>query len=168
MKTLIVLRHGKAEHHSAGQTDFQRALAPRGLRDSSRVGELLAEKNLVPDAIVSSSARRAQMTAERVAESCGFRDELMLTEAIYEAGVARLLAVVRKIEETAGVALIVGHNPGFWGLVESLSDAVPQFPTCAWAQLEVDVEHWGEVTELSRADLIELWYPKLEETRAGG
>ncbi|MDA0586474.1 MAG: histidine phosphatase family protein [Planctomycetota bacterium] len=162
MKTLIVLRHGKAEHHSAGQTDFQRALAERGMRDSERVGQLLAEKNLVPDAIVSSSAKRARMTADQVASASGFPSAVVYTEAIYEAGVLQLLSVVQEIEESAKVALIVGHNPGFWGLVERLSGSVTQFPTCAWAQLEIDVEHWGEVTHSSRAKLATLWYPKLE------
>ena len=160
MKTLIVLRHGKAEHHSAGQTDFQRALAPRGLRDSQRVGELLAEKNLVTDAIVSSSASRAMTTAERVAQASGFAGDVAFTEAIYEAGLATLLSVVREIDEAARLAMIVGHNPGFWSLTETLSEPVAQFPTCAWSQIEIDVEHWGEVTELSRGELIELWYPK--------
>jgi phosphohistidine phosphatase len=163
MKTLIVLRHGKAEHHSAGQTDFERALAERGLRDSERVGQLLAEKNLLPDAIVSSAAKRARMTADQVATASGFSREVVYTEAIYEAGVSQLLSVVQGIDESARVALIVGHNPGFWGLVEMLSDSVSQFPTCAWAQLEIDVEHWGEVTQSSRAELSTLWYPKLEQ-----
>jgi phosphohistidine phosphatase len=162
MKTLIVLRHGKAEHHAAGQTDFQRALAERGLLDSERVGQLLAEKNLVPDAIVSSSAKRARMTADQVATASGFSNAVVYTEAIYEAGISQLLSVVQGMDEAAKVALIVGHNPGFWGLVEMLSGSVAQFPTCAWAQLEIDVEHWGEVTQSSRAELVTLWYPKLE------
>lgn len=162
MKTLIVLRHGKAEHHSAGQTDFQRALAERGMRDSERVGQLLAEMNLVPDAIVSSSAKRARMTADHVASASGFTSTVVYTEAIYVAGVSQLLSVVQEIVESAKVALIVGHNPGFWGLVERLSGSVTQFPTCAWAQLEIDIENWGDVTQSSRAKLATLWYPKLE------
>jgi phosphohistidine phosphatase len=160
MKTLIVLRHGKSEHHSAGQTDFQRVLAPRGLRDSQRVGELLVEKNLVPDEIVSSSAIRAMMTAECVAQASGFGGDVTFTESIYEAGLSTLLSVVRKIDESASRALIVGHNPGFWSLTETLSQPVAQFPTCAWSQIEIDVDHWGEVTELSRGELVELWFPK--------
>lgn len=162
MKTLIVLRHGKAEHHQREQTDFQRALTERGLRDSDRVGSVLVEKDLVPDAIVSSPANRARMTARRVADASDFTGDIVFTEDIYEAGVARLLSVVRGIDETARRALIVGHNPGFWGLVESLSEPVARFPTCAWAHLEIDVSHWGEVTEQSRAELTALWYPKIE------
>ena len=160
MKTLIVLRHGKSEHHSAGQTDFQRVLAPRGLRDSQRVGELLVEKNLVPDEIVSSSAIRAMMTAECVAQASEFGGDVTFTESIYEAGLSTLLSVVRKIAESASRALIVGHNPGFWSLPDTHSQPVAQFPTCAWSQIEIEVDHWGEVTELSRGELVELWFPK--------
>ena len=161
MKTLIVLRHGKAEHHSSDGTDFDRGLTRQGLQDSTEVGSLLKARNLVPDYIVSSSAKRARMTADCVARECGCSAGICFTEQIYEASVPRLFSVVQEIDESAQVALIAGHNPGLWGLVESLSEPVPHYPTCAWTELQIDVEHWGEVTGSSQADLATFWHPGL-------
>jgi len=161
MKTLIVLRHGKAEHHSDGGTDFDRGLTRRGLQDSAAVGCLLKTRKLVPDYIVSSSAKRAQMTADSVAEGCGFSARIVFADEIYEASVSRLFSLVQQIDESARTALIAGHNPGLWGLIETLSEPVPHFPTCAWTQLEIDVENWGEVTDSSRAELVTFWHPGL-------
>jgi len=162
MKTLIVLRHAKSEH-PPGVADFDRSLNDRGKRDALRVGEVLLERGLTPDVIVSSSARRARKTVARVAQTCGFERDVVETEDLYEAGPWDIITVIQQIPEDASTALIVGHNPGFWSLVQTLGGAIDQFPTAAWAQLSLRVEFWGEVSEMTRSELVELWYPKLEQ-----
>ncbi len=162
MKSLIVLRHAKSEH-PPGVADFDRSLNDRGKRDAVRVGEVLLERGLKPDVIVSSSARRARKTAERAARACGHDRAIVETEDIYEAGPWDIITVIQQIPEDAATAMIVGHNPGFWSLVQTLGGAIDQFPTAAWAQLRLPVEFWGEVSEMTRGELVELWYPKVEQ-----
>ncbi|MFP6766189.1 MAG: hypothetical protein VB858_21325, partial [Planctomycetaceae bacterium] len=65
------------------------------------------------------------------------------------------------IDESVRVALIAGHNPGLWGLVETLFKPVTHYPTCAWTQLEIDVQHWGEITSGSPVELVTFWHPGL-------
>lgn len=161
MKTLIVLRHAKSEH-LPGVADFDRGLNGRGQHDALHVGEVLCDRGLIPDVIVSSSARRARRTAARVAKTSGFDRDIIETEDLYEAGVWKVITVIQQIPEDAVVALIVGHNPGFWSLVQTLAGAIDQFPTAAWAQIRLPVEFWAEVTDLTRGELVELWYPKCE------
>ena len=65
MKTLLILRHGKAAPEEAG-TDRDRPLTGDGKRAADAVGRELRDDGLVPDCILSSSATRARDTARRV------------------------------------------------------------------------------------------------------
>ena len=56
MKTLLVLRHAKSSWKDPGLADHDRPLNKRGKRDAPRMGRLLADEDLVPDLIVTSTA----------------------------------------------------------------------------------------------------------------
>jgi phosphohistidine phosphatase len=58
MKTLLILRHAKSSWKENGLADHDRSLNKRGRRDAPRIGELLRERGLVPDMILSSSATK--------------------------------------------------------------------------------------------------------------
>jgi phosphohistidine phosphatase len=70
MKTLLILRHAKSDHGEASLSDHDRPLNERGKRDSPRIGERLLEAGLVPEVILSSTAKRAKKTADKVAKAC--------------------------------------------------------------------------------------------------
>ena len=72
-RSLLLLRHAKSAWPD-GVADLERPLARRGERAAELVGRFLAGHGLVPDRVVSSPARRAAETAERVlAASTGLR-----------------------------------------------------------------------------------------------
>jgi phosphohistidine phosphatase len=60
---------------------------------------------------------------------------------VYAASLDELLAVVADLPETAGTALLVGHNPGLEELVEHLVGGPVRLPTSALAV--VDVPGWS-------------------------
>jgi len=72
MKTLLILRHAKSSWSHPGLSDHDRPLNKRGKRDAPRMGQLLREEGLLPDLIISSSAKRAKTTAERVSNESGY------------------------------------------------------------------------------------------------
>ena len=162
MKSLIVLRHGKAES-PGGVTDFDRSLAGRGTRDAVRVGEVLVERDLMPDLIVTSTARRAATTAQLVAEGCKYADEIIPSDNLYLPTQSNIMSTIRDIPEQYSRVVIVGHNPGFGMFAMKFGNDVDQFPTCAWAYIGFDVEFWGEVTETTRSEGLDFWYPKIGE-----
>src|SRR5215211_5701227 len=98
MKTLLVLRHGKAQP-DAPRGDWSRDLTERGRRAAKTMGELIQERIGRPDAIVSSDAHRAKQTAEIAAEAIGFDGQVVLEHAIYEAWLPDLIDVVRSLPE---------------------------------------------------------------------
>jgi phosphohistidine phosphatase len=156
MKTLLLLRHAKSSWDEPGTADFDRPLAKRGLRDAPRVGEFLKSSRVPVDLVLSSTARRARKTAELVSETAGF-DDIELTDEIYEATVSQLLDVVRGINDDHATVLMVGHNPGFEGLLGELCGPGASFrvPTAAVACIELDVLRWRDA---ARGSGTLLWF----------
>jgi phosphohistidine phosphatase len=147
MKTLFLLRHGKAEAHAPGG-DADRDLTERGEADARTVGANLTALGGRPDLIVSSGARRARRTAEIAASAAGYTGEIVIASSIYEATVGTLLLVVNTLPANASRVLMVGHNPGFEELVDLLAvpeGAAAHMPTAALAHLEFDVKEWLDV-----------------------
>lgn len=160
MKRLIVLRHGKAERPVSGRSDFDRELTQRGHDDATRVGEVLFERRLTPDSIISSSAKRAITTAQRVAENCGFKPDVNVRADLYSAGIVAILNVIRtSIPSDATTALIVGHNPGLEYLIELFSLTYRSLPPAGWALINLKIENWSDVDRNTESDMPDLWIP---------
>jgi len=149
MKTLYLLRHAKSSWKDETLRDFDRPLKGRGRKAAELMGQVLAEEKLGSALVISSPAVRARETTELVLESAGLKVEPRFEERIYEADVRTLLALVRAISDSSGVALLVGHNPGFENLLDYLTGDARQMPTAALAKIEFDVESWSEVSEES-------------------
>ena len=153
-KLLLVMRHGKAKGRDAGGSDFDRRLRKRGLRDAKRMGELLAEKGLVPDVIISSSAVRAVMTAEAVADSCGYGGEVVRMESLYLGNAEEYVRVLSEMgyeEEGKGLmerVMVVGHQPGLSLLVYQLTGQSVDMVTGAIAVIRLGIDGWDAVDEI--------------------
>lgn len=147
MKTLLILRHGKAQPDMP-KGDHARVLTERGERDADAMGFYIIDNIGMPDAILTSDAARAEQTAERAGIAMGYSGKLTVVPQIYEAELRILLALVRSILDEVDSAVIVGHNPGFEELAASLAgideDDV-RLPTAGLAHVEFDVEKWDEV-----------------------
>lgn len=148
-KTLILLRHGKAEGHSA-DGDFARELTHRGEEDAEKAGKHIFKEIATPDLIMTSDAARAQSTAKIAAKAARYAGKLVLEHGIYEASTSDLAAIVRGLPSTAASAVIVGHNPGLEELVHLLADDwthAPGLGTACFTRLEFDVDEWSAVED---------------------
>lgn len=147
MKTLLILRHAKAQP-DAPNGDRARELTARGRRNAAAIGAHLHALIGCPDAIVTSDAVRARQTAELVAEATGFAGSLTLEPDVYGADLATLLQIIRGLPDEAGCVLLVGHNPGLEELTAALADAgvaAVRLPTAGLAHLEFAVGRWDEM-----------------------
>ena len=145
MKTLLLLRHAKSSWKTGNVKDFDRPLNQRGMKAAPQVGKSLRKRKLKLDLVLSSPAERARQTAQVVLESARLSVELRYDERIYEAGAAQLLEVVSQIEDSANVAMLVGHNPGMEDLLKVLTGEKRHLSTAAFACIELDVEKWNKV-----------------------
>ncbi|MBV9852365.1 MAG: histidine phosphatase family protein [Armatimonadetes bacterium] len=147
MKTLLILRHGKAEGHSP-QGDKGRALTGRGGRDAAAIGQQILDGFGRPDLIVASDAARARQTAQIVATVVGCPVGIETRGAIYEADVDALLGVIRELPNSAGCVLLVGHNPGLEqlaGVLDAEAGAPPSLPTAGLIPLQFETDTWEDV-----------------------
>ncbi|HUG92316.1 MAG TPA: histidine phosphatase family protein [Planctomycetaceae bacterium] len=159
MKTLLLLRHAKSSWKDSALADHDRPLNQRGKRDAPRVGRLLAELGLVPDLIVSSTARRARKTAEKVAEESGYVGAIDAVAALYPGEPQAIARAIRSRPEDAARLLVVGHNPGLEDFLAAVIGCFERLPTAALAHVELEIDRWQDFTPAAGGRLVRLWTP---------
>ncbi len=160
MKTLLILRHAKSDWDQPGVADHDRTLSPRGKRDAPRVGQWLRDEHLVPDLIISSSAKRARKTAKLVADASGYEGEVALEKDFYLSGPEAYFEVLKKVRDACHIVMVVGHNPGLEELVVALTGEAEPMPTAAVAQIALPIARWREIGEEIEGELVYVWKPR--------
>jgi phosphohistidine phosphatase len=167
MKTLIVVRHAKSSWDHAGLSDFNRPLNDRGQRDAPRMANVLKEKNLAIDAVLSSPAVRAVTTCHVFMDVLGIpKNNIQLMKELYHAGDETILRIVKDIHENPDVAMLFGHNPGLTDFVNDLLDEeIDNIPTTGIVACRLKVEKWSEVKWGSGEMMFFEWPKNVEEKR---
>jgi phosphohistidine phosphatase len=160
MKTLLLLRHAKSSWDNERLSDFDRPLNDRGRRDAPRMGKLLIQLDMVPELIISSSARRAASTAKQVASAAAYEGEIRYTEKLYLAEPETYIELARRMDDSVASLLLVGHNPGIEALIGLLSGHDERMPTAALACLRLPISRWRDLNPEERYELAGIWRPK--------
>jgi len=162
MKQLIIVRHAKSSWDHPSLSDHDRPLNKRGKRDAPRMAEYLYEQIQTVDALISSTAVRAQLTARHFIEA--FDESLQFKsteEELYHASAGEILDVVNRIEDSYTSAIIFGHNPGFTQFANQYSkDWIDNVPTCGIVGIQYDVDSWKDATERNGTKQY-FYYPKM-------
>lgn len=146
MKTLYLLRHAKSSWDNSGLSDFERPLNDRGFATVPLIGKTIRERDLIPELIVASPAKRAKQTAELVKEAAEIAVETRFDGRIYAASTSELVAVVSELNDQSNSAMLVGHNPGFENMVRVLTGEFETMPTAAFAVIDLEIEKWNEIS----------------------
>ena len=160
MKTLLVLRHAKSSWKSLERSDHERPLNKCGERDAPRIGRLVAERKILPDVIVASTAKRAHRTAQAVAVEIGRSDRVQFDQRLYLATAAEILKVLAAVGGSSNCLMVVGHNPGLEDLVTRLTGADEALPTAALADIRLSIRNWTSLMSKSVGHLEGLWRPR--------
>jgi phosphohistidine phosphatase len=144
MKKIILIRHAKATHES-GYADFDRPLKQSGMQDALLMADVLKDRSVVPEIIITSPALRTLTTAQI------FTEHLQLPPSqtdikIYEASEHTLVNVVNNLPNEYGYIGLVGHNPGISQLLYYLTGQVRDVPTCAVALISFDNDDWRSIS----------------------
>lgn len=146
MKTLYILRHAKSSWDNPSLADFERPLNERGFKAAPFMGETMARNNFQPALILSSPAERAKQTAMIIKKAGRLKAEIRYEERIYEASPLRLMGIISEHDNDFESLMLVGHNPGFEGLVKILTGEIQSMPTAALAVVDVKVENWSDIS----------------------
>jgi phosphohistidine phosphatase len=153
MRTLIVLRHAKAEQ-TPGVSDRDRKLTARGEVDAERAGKEIRDLGLEPDLVLCSPAQRTRSTAQLALPGV----ETDYQPLIYQGMVEELLELVRRAEPERRTVVLCGHNPGVLDLALLLAGGDFGFPPGAFAVIRTDAA-WADLWP-GDGSLVTLWNPK--------
>ncbi len=152
-RTLVLIRHAKSSWANPLETDFDRQLNERGKTDAPEMGKKLKTLHLIPDLIISSSAKRTRQTAKKIAKEVGYdADNIKWEEKLYHCALAVFEEVIYGIKDSVKTVFIVAHNPGITEFVNQLS---PQFridnmPTCGVVGAHIEGAAWNEFPTAKR------------------
>jgi len=162
MKKLYIIRHAKSSWKDTTLSDFDRPLNKRGKHNSKFMGELLAQKNIKPDIILASSAKRAYSTAKNIAKVIGYsKQKIHFSTKMYESSISTLVELIRSIDNKNHTAFIIGHNPTLNCLLDALVpyNSIDNIVTAGVVELELDIDRWEDLSHQT-TKLISFEYPK--------
>lgn len=162
MKRIVLFRHAKSSWGDDSVSDHDRPLATRGLNDAPRMGTRIAAAGLQPDLILTSSATRAQQTAQLITPAFAAKaPEQATAQALYLATPGEILTVLGKLSDSIRETIVIGHNPGLTQLANMmLSDLrLDNLPTAGAVAVNCNCGSWQELDQ-AIFDLQFYDYPK--------
>ena len=148
MKRVILVRHAKAISHGYDQ-DFDRILTDSGEDDAFKISNELKNRDIKPDMIIASPAKRTTQTARIYADALGYTFKAILFDKKIYSGKTpqNLLLMLQELEDDKETVMIVGHNPTiYYYLNFLLRDFTDDVPTCSTVGIDFNVNKWIELS----------------------
>lgn len=165
-RRLLIVRHAQAQ--PAAGADHARALTAKGARAAQGAGRWLAERELIPDYAVVSTATRTRQTWAAIAEAADRQIPVEFSDDLYGAGPVDVVDALRWVPLDAGTIAYVGHNPTAGELPHLLdagegdprllAEIATGYPTAAVSVLEVEAA-WSDLG-FGSARLIDFFVPR--------
>lgn len=159
-----MIRHAKSSWANPLQSDFERPLNERGIADAPEMGKRLKKAGIIPDLIISSTAKRTRQTAHHIADALGFSAaRIRWEEKLYHCIPAVFEELIYEIDDNIKTVFFIAHNPGITEFVNQLS---PDFytnnmPTCGIVAAHFNTEHWNSFS-ITKKKVFLFDYPKNE------
>lgn len=154
MPTLCLFRHAKSAWDDPTLDDHDRPLQARGERAAVLMGQFMRQRDIRPDLVLCSSARRAQDTWTLAATRLSGGHALSVERELYLGGDAALLERLRALPRSAGTVVLVAHQPDMQDLAlllvgngpaDDLARLREKFPTAGLAVIDVPGRGWRDL-----------------------
>ena len=155
MKLLFLLRHAKSSWDDPTLDDHDRPLNKRGVKDAPAMVDLLNALLSTPERIVTSSAIRAQQTAQIFAQRLANTPELEISTDLYTESAFELFDQIKATDDRLKRVMMVCHNPAINDLVNMLGFEIENVPTCGIIVFGFNVSSWQE---LGNKKVIPIYY----------
>jgi phosphohistidine phosphatase len=161
MKNLYLIRHAKSDWSDESKSDFDRGLNKRGQKAIFTMANALKEKQIMPDLILCSSAKRTKLTAKGLAEAIGYAGEIKYSDTLYMAEPEEVLTLNQDIDDRYDTVFIVGHNPETTELSNMMTNAyIDNVPTLGIVAIQFSIDSWKNMVT-GEGKLKFFIYPKM-------
>jgi len=163
-RTLVLIRHAKSDWNVIGQADFERTLNERGKADAPDMGRRLLAKGMIPDLIISSSAKRAAKTARLIGKELNYdKNNILYADKLYHAPPPVFEEVIAQeaTDDNIQTLFMVAHNPGITQYAHELAGHLPiaDMPTCCVVAISFEAGSWSGFAAADHK-LLFVDYPK--------
>lgn len=161
MKNVYLVRHAKSDWNDESKSDFERGLNKRGQKAIPTMADALKEKQIIPDLILCSAAKRTKLTAKGLAKLIDYRGEIKYTNTLYMAEPEEVLSLIQNMNDKYDTVFIVGHNPEITELSNIMTNAsIDNVPTLGIVAIQFPIGSWKHVTK-GEGKLTFFLYPKM-------
>ena len=162
MKTLILVRHAKSSWKDINLDDFDRPLKKRGKKDVLLMGKKLKERQVIPDLILSSPAKRAKKTAKVIAKAIVYpKKKIFFNYKMYHSSAKYLLEMVRNMDDNHKTIMLFGHNLELTDFADLLLTKNPVYNivTTGVYCIKFNVNYWHQIQK-GKGEAVFYDYPK--------
>ncbi|NTU96673.1 MAG: phosphohistidine phosphatase [Chlorobiaceae bacterium] len=162
MKTLYIVRHAKSGWENGVRNDFDRTLSARGLRTAPVMANVLKEKKILPDLIISSPATRALTTAKLFSVILGYPEKRIEERMeLYDAHAGTIFETLRQISDECSTVMIFGHNPSLLEFASLFGGKkIDVLVPCGVIRIDLDISSWKKSTCQAGKN---IWYEMPEK-----
>ena len=126
------------------------------------MGGKLKKRDILPDLVLSSPAKRAKKTAIAVAKALDYpKKKILFFDKMYHASARYLFELLKSLDDEKETIMLFGHNPSFNDFADMLLKRNPIYniPTTGVCCIRFDVNQWQKIEE-GKGEFIFFDYPK--------
>jgi phosphohistidine phosphatase len=143
---LLLFRHAKSDWDGNFASDHERPLAPRGIKAAKTMGKLVAQADLVPDIVLTSTAVRAVTTIQSAMQTGKWDCPLEQDSRLYATDAVSVVRLLQDLSDAYKRVMLVGHEPTWSELTEKLiGGGNVRFPTAAISCISFSGLRWPDV-----------------------
>jgi phosphohistidine phosphatase len=159
MKTVYIVRHGKAVPAHANIADADRLLTDTGVARTCKIAEYMNETKPVIDQIIASPAERAYATALIIADKLGIKtNKVVSDEKLFTGDESDVLEVIEALDESINSVMIVGHNPTITMVANRFaSPKLESLPTTGVVSVHLETEKWIDLKKAKVIQNFTVW-----------
>ncbi len=152
MKTLIIMRHAEADESDPNVDDHQRIISKKGENDCLMVYNWLKEVEIEIQKLISSSALRAKLTADRV--FIDKKKSIYIEPRLYLCSKLEMINILKETENKIDNLAVVGHEPSISDTIKELVGAtrpdltnimLRKYPPAGLSIIVFNVTSWQEI-----------------------
>ena len=162
MKTLYIIRHGKSFWDDPSLSDHDRPLMQKGIKRTLKIASFFNQKNIKPDLMISSSAKRALNTAQIIAEVIDYPlSDILVEKSFYHTDRELLTDYLYGLENNINSVMVFGHNPTFTSFANQfLDNPIDWLPTTGTVSVSFKTDKWENIM-LAKRTTDFVMYPKM-------